>query len=102
MGWDPISQTTLSRFFWVVLSKTGVLGMNPSLLIQLNNIHPLSVFNSCTAHHSNLDGEAGPRSKEHRQQAIDCLGLGELWDDYGIVGDIIVSLLPSEKMDTRV
>ncbi|KAF8816129.1 hypothetical protein BYT27DRAFT_7221675 [Phlegmacium glaucopus] len=43
----------------------------------------------CTAHHSNLDGEAGQQSKAHRQQAIDCLSLADLWDDYGIVGDII-------------
>ncbi|KAF8801739.1 hypothetical protein BYT27DRAFT_7226659 [Phlegmacium glaucopus] len=32
----------------------------------------------CTAHHSNLDGEAGQQSKAHY-----------LWDDYGIVGNII-------------
>ncbi|KAF8810186.1 hypothetical protein BYT27DRAFT_7282380 [Phlegmacium glaucopus] len=43
----------------------------------------------CTAHHSNLDGEAGQRSKAHRQQAIDCLSLADLWDDYGIIGDIV-------------
>ncbi|KAF8885010.1 hypothetical protein BD779DRAFT_1612023 [Infundibulicybe gibba] len=43
----------------------------------------------CTAQPTDLDGPAGPRTKEHRHLAIDCLSLDELWRDYGIVGDII-------------
>ncbi|KAI0315427.1 hypothetical protein OF83DRAFT_1164796 [Amylostereum chailletii] len=44
----------------------------------------------CTAPPDNLDG--GPalrRSREHREKAVDLWSLAELWDGYGIVGDIV-------------
>jgi len=38
-----------------------------------------------------LDGEGGRHSHEHTNALLDLLDLKTLWDDYGIVGDIIVS-----------
>ncbi|KAF8808481.1 hypothetical protein BYT27DRAFT_7222928 [Phlegmacium glaucopus] len=37
---------------------------------------------SCTAHQSKLNGKAGPWLKEHCQEAIEYLSLGDLWDDF--------------------
>ncbi|KAI0309694.1 hypothetical protein OF83DRAFT_1088887 [Amylostereum chailletii] len=43
----------------------------------------------CTAPPNDLDGgPALPRSQEHRERAVDLFSLAELWDGYGIVGDI--------------
>lgn len=48
----------------------------------------------CTAHVDDLDGgEAGRRSHEHTDTLLEAFNLKVLWDDYGIVGDIVVSLL---------
>ncbi|KAI0310525.1 hypothetical protein OF83DRAFT_1035662, partial [Amylostereum chailletii] len=44
----------------------------------------------CTAPPNNLDG--GPalrRSREHREKAIELWSLADLWDGYGIIGDVV-------------
>jgi hypothetical protein len=46
----------------------------------------------CTAKPENLDGEAGLRSHEHTAALADEFSLKMLWEDYGVVGDMIVSL----------
>lgn len=46
----------------------------------------------CTALPHDLDGKAGPRSKEHRDALADAISFKSMWDDYGYVGDVIVSL----------
>ncbi|KAF7796680.1 hypothetical protein EIP86_007863 [Pleurotus ostreatoroseus] len=44
----------------------------------------------CTAPHDDLDGgHAGRRSHEHTQILLDALDAKVLWDDYGIVADLI-------------
>lgn len=53
-------------------------------------------FFRCTAPASNLDAnpdEQGRRSQEHTEILVKELKLGVLWDEYGLVGDIVVSLL---------
>ena len=48
----------------------------------------------CTAPADNLDDpDAIRRTREYTETLVQRLELGELWDDYGIVGDIIVSLM---------
>jgi hypothetical protein len=42
--------------------------------------------------HDNLDGGGGRRSREHTELLVTELELGILWDEYGLVGDIIVSI----------
>ena len=46
-----------------------------------------------------LDGEGGRRSREHTELLVNELELGVLWDEYGLVGDIVVSKTASESVD---
>lgn len=51
-------------------------------------------FNRCTARPDDLDGgDPAPRTKEHFDLASEIFNLGELWDGYGYVGDLVVSQL---------
>jgi Plavaka transposase len=45
----------------------------------------------CTALADNLDAEAGQCSHIHTNALLEQYNLKILWDDYGIVGDIIIS-----------
>ena len=44
----------------------------------------------CTAHQDDLDGGGGRRSRDHTELLVSELELGVLWDEYGLVGDIVV------------
>jgi len=48
---------------------------------------------SCTAHFRDLDGDGGRRSDEHVHALMDVFSLSTLWEEYGIVGDIIVGVI---------
>ena len=49
----------------------------------------------CTADQKDLDGEAGLQSHEHTQLLMETLDCKTLWDEYGIVGDVLVSKIHS-------
>lgn len=52
----------------------------------------------CTAPASDIDAEPerqGRHCQEHTRILVEELGLGELWDEYGLVGDIVVGALYS-------
>lgn len=55
-----------------------------------------SLYYRCTARKDDLDGGGGHRSREHTELLVSEFELGTLWDEYGLVGDIIVcsNLLP--------
>ena len=56
---------------------------------------PFAVQLRCTAPHHDLEGElGGPRSHLHTETLMSSgtITLRELWDDYGIVGDILVTI----------
>ena len=45
----------------------------------------------CLASSSDLDQyPINPRAKEHTATVIQKLELGEVWDEYGLVGDVVV------------
>lgn len=49
-------------------------------------------FSSCLANKANLDDpDAELRSREDTEAFVSEYELGELWDDYGLIGDVIVS-----------
>jgi hypothetical protein len=50
-------------------------------------------FSRCTAKRTDLDGESGRRSREHTELLVNEFELGTLWDEYGLVGDIIVHMV---------
>ncbi|KAJ7469493.1 hypothetical protein FB451DRAFT_1368533 [Mycena latifolia] len=43
----------------------------------------------CTASSKDLDGASGRRAQEHTQALFDVLEHGKMWDDYGIVPDVL-------------
>jgi len=43
----------------------------------------------CTAKRGNLDGGGGRRSREHTELLMNKFELGVLWDEYGLVGDVV-------------
>jgi hypothetical protein len=55
----------------------------------------LSYFR-CTAPFNDLDGDGYvSRSRDHTELLVEGLELGVLWDEYGLVGDIVVSTVLS-------
>jgi hypothetical protein len=46
----------------------------------------------CTAHQHDLDGGGGRRSRDHTELLVSEFELGVLWEEYGLVGDIVVCL----------
>jgi hypothetical protein len=58
-------------------------------------IPPTNAFR-CTAPGTDLDsGQHGRRSQKHTELLVKMFELGDLWDQYGLVGDVIVSVLLS-------
>lgn len=56
------------------------------------NIQLLIVNLRCLARASDLDGDDPlPRCRAHTNVLVEELELGMLWDEYGLVGDIVVS-----------
>ena len=48
-------------------------------------------FQRCTAPPQDLDGEGYvPRHHMHTEILVEELELGVLWDEYGLVGDLVV------------
>ena len=54
------------------------------------------IYIRCLAPPNNLDRrpEYAHRCKEHTELLVECLELGVLWDEYGLVGDVVVCSMP--------
>ncbi len=85
------------------LSQTGIVDLHHARLVHkvwvptTHNIQdtPLMNFFRCIAPTNNLDlGWHLRRSQAHTEQSIEDFELGLLWDQYEIVGDVVVSVLP--------
>ena len=90
MGLVPISQTIQNRPYLSVSCKAGVQSMYsyqqkaPALLI---------CHSRCTTPANDLDsGQHVRRSQAHAELLVEEFELGMLWDEYGLVGDIVVRL----------
>lgn len=56
----------------------------------------LTNFFRCTAPAADLDSKRRVRrSQAHTEVVVEAFELGVLWDEYGLVGDVVVSVLPS-------
>jgi hypothetical protein len=55
------------------------------------NVLSYECMNRCTADRKNLDGGGVRRSHEHTQLLMDTFSVKTLWDNHGIVADILVS-----------
>jgi hypothetical protein len=52
-------------------------------------------FFRCTAPATDLDSDRHVRrSQAHTELLVEAFELGVLWDEYGLVGDIVVSVIP--------
>jgi len=89
MDLAPTLQTILNRHCWLVLCKAGVQSMhfsNQSYIL-------LTSILRCTAPANDLDSVNNQfvrRSQPHTELLVEGFELGTLWDEYGLVGDIIV------------
>ena len=62
-------------------------------LLKVSYILTLSFTPRCDANHEDLDGPSLQRSHTMISALVEELDLGTLWDDYGIVGDVVVRIL---------
>lgn len=82
------SQITLNRRSSHVSFKAGVPSRSPPSLTYLS--YPLRSFR-CTAPRNDLDGVGGLRAHLLTEQLIHTLDVRTLWEDYGIVANVLVS-----------
>ena len=91
MGLVHILQTTQSKHYSHVLYRIGARSMLPfySTALYSSDTQP-----RCIAPPNDLDrGDGGPHSHMHTDTLLrtGTITLRELWDSYGIVGDLLVS-----------
>lgn len=72
------------------LFRDGVLGLSSSLLSTLPWIAHCSFRCTANPRHS-FEGDSNIRCQKHTDFLVEHFGLGVLWDEYGIVGDVTVS-----------
>ena len=88
MDWDHILQTILNKPFLHVLSRVGV---QSAFFLSFFIILSVLIGFRYTTHADNLDTPAGQQLHEHTDTLLEAFTLKELWDEYGIVGDLLVS-----------
>ena len=90
---DELS-TALDRILPIILSRLSLLasykdGVHGMLSWPLSSSYCKSDwFCSCTA--KDLTVAGGRRSREHTEALVSEFELGILWDEYGLVGDLVV------------
>ena len=93
MGLAHISQTIPNRHCCPASCKAGAQGMTS---YHKTRDTPLTKIFRCTAPATDLDSKwCVCRSQAHTHLLVEGFDLGDLWDEYGLVGDVVVSVLPS-------
>ncbi len=93
-GLGHILPIILNRYFLVALYRAGVLGIFHSTFFIL--LCDLFGFNRCRAPSGKLDSEDNEyerRSRDHTDFLCARCEMGVLYENYGIIGDIIVCTL---------
>jgi hypothetical protein len=89
MGLVPISQTTQNRPYLPASCKAGV----QSTYSYQQKALLMPCHSRCTAPANDLDsGQHVRRSQAHAELLVEEFELGMLWDEYGLVGDIVIRL----------
>ena len=64
---------------------------------KIFSLHPINLLlillcYRCQGHKTNLDGDLSkfPRTRKFTEEVIEHYTVSELWDDFGIVSDVIV------------
>lgn len=61
--------------------------------LQVINVLLISCLSRCTAPADGLDeGTYGRRSRDHTEMLVEEFELGVLWDEYGLIGDVVVRI----------
>ena len=90
MGLAHTLATIPNRWHSPVSFRTGA--KSKYLVVCTSYVWCLPFSHRCTAPADNLNGGwHPPRSKEHTEIISAKFELGQLWDEYGLVGDIVVS-----------
>ena len=92
MGLAHTLVTIPNRWNLPVLFRAGA--QSKYLVICTSYVQCLPFSCRCTAPVDNLDGGWHPPcSKEHTEIISAKFELGQLWDEYGLIGDIVVSIV---------
>ena len=93
MALDLTLPTIQSRLSLHALSRIGAQCLFTIAFKVVGD--PLLICSRCTSSPDNLDSGDGLHSRIHTDVLLEsgAISLKELWDDYGIVGDLIVSFL---------
>src|SRR5882724_20497 len=90
MGLDHISQTIQNNVFLHVFCKGGAEG--ESLVFYSSYLSNQNIWMYGTTQ-SLDDNVPFPHCWEHSNVLVEMLKLGILWDDYGLIGDVVVCTL---------
>jgi len=92
MGLAHILQTIPNRPYWPASCKAGMLSM--STYHKMWDILLTNIFR-CTAPATDLDSHWHVHhSQAHTELLVETFELSVLWDEYGLIGDVVVSILP--------
>jgi hypothetical protein len=90
MALDHILPIIRNSYSFLVLSRVGALG---NYFTFSGGFAVCSIFARCTAPPHDFEGKGYVRrSRDHTEALVEGLELGILWDEYGLVGDIVVGL----------
>jgi hypothetical protein len=67
-----------------------IQGWCPKFVFVYYFLFPYSSLTRCTAQPEDLEGPLILHHCEHTKMLVEAFELGDLWDDYGVVSDIVV------------
>lgn len=88
--WVRTLPITKSKLYWLASYGTGVQGalFLIQLVFALVNVN----LTRCLGHRLNLDEGGLLRSRDHTDILIEELDVDDLWNEFGVVDDIVVSV----------
>ena len=94
LGLGHILLTIQSRHFWHAL---WIIGAQSTYILADVSYHWCWCVYRCTSPPDDLDSGALPRTREFSDAQAENLELGEAWDAYGLVADIVVRPLAIQR-----
>ena len=86
-----------NRALYCRLPRTSIACMHCTELVCkvcVFLLHLILYFtsNRCQGHRTDLDGDLSkfPRTRKFTEEVVEQFSVGDLWDDFGIVSDVIV------------
>jgi hypothetical protein len=88
MAWGHTLQIIPNKRYWHASCKDGAPSMN-----FFHWMDGLLIIHRCLAQPHNMDGlPIIPRTQEHTNEVAARLELGAAWEEYGMIGDIVVRI----------